>query len=340
VKIDVFNHIFTPRYYEALVDLAPGGFYTSRTVMSIRALFDLEERFRIMDEFEGYVQVLTQSSPAFELVAGPEEGAELARISNDEMAELVQRHPDRFVAGVASVPMNNVDFAVEEIDRACGELGLRGVQLFTNVLGRPLDEPEFFPVFERVAAHDLPVFLHPVRGHDFADYASEDRSRYELFYTFGWPYETTATMTRLVCSGMFDRLPDLKVITHHLGGFVPYFDDRIRGTFDQIGVRSPGDEETERDVAQVKSLRRHPLEYFRLFYADTALYGSPQSLPAGLSFFGPERVVFASDMPFDVEHGPKYIRETIGAVEALDADDAVKRDIYEGNARRILKIDD
>ena len=120
---------------------------------------------------------------------------------------------------------------------------------------------------------------------------------------------------------------------------MPYFDDRIRGAFDQIGVRSPGDDETERDVEQVRSLRRHPLDYFRLFYADTALYGSPQSIPAGLTFFGADNVVFASDMPFDVEHGPKYIRETIKAVEALDAGDDVKQKIYEGNARRILKLD-
>ena len=131
---------------------------------------------------------------------------------------------DRFPAFVAALPMNDVEAALRELERAAGELGARGVQLFTNVRGRPLDEPEFFPVFEALAERDLAIWLHPARGAGSSDYASESKSRFEIWWTLGWPYETSAAMARLVFSRVFDRLPGLKVITHHMGGLVPYLE--------------------------------------------------------------------------------------------------------------------
>ena len=141
--------------------------------------------------------------------------------------------------------MNNVPAALEEMDRAIGKLGAKGIQIFTNVNGRPLDEPEFYPIFERmVKKYDLPIWVHPTRTAKFPDYPTESKSKYEIWWLFGWPYETSAFMARLVFSGMLEKLPKLKIITHHLGAMVPFFDKRIGYGMDQLGSRT-ADEDYE-----------------------------------------------------------------------------------------------
>jgi predicted TIM-barrel fold metal-dependent hydrolase len=111
-----------------------------------------------MDMFEDYVQILTVANPPVEVIADPEDAVEMSRIANDEMAELITKYPDRFVGGVACLPMNNPDAALNEIDRAIKELDLKGVQVFTHVKGRALDHPDFLPVFEKMAEYDMPIF--------------------------------------------------------------------------------------------------------------------------------------------------------------------------------------
>src|SRR5438046_9578790 len=128
------------------------------------------------------------------------------------MAEIVAAHPDYFPAFVASLPMNNVPEALREMDRAIEKLGAKGIQIFTNVNGRPLDEPEFYPIFERMAnKYDLPVWVHPTRTEKFADYVRESKSKYEIYWLFGWAYETSVFMAGLVLSGWMGQLPGMSV---------------------------------------------------------------------------------------------------------------------------------
>jgi len=250
------------------------------------------------------------------------------------MAELVAKYPDRFPGFVASLPMNNMDACLKEVDRAIQQLGARGVQIFSNVNGRPLDEPEFRPLFERLATHDLPIWLHPARPATFADYPTEKKSRYEMWWVFGWPYETSVAMGRLVFAGIFDAFPNLKIITHHTGAMVPYFEGRVAAGLDQIGERTP-----EQDADLVKTnIRRRPIDYFRMFYADTAVFGAVAALECGIAFFGVDRVLFGTDMPFDPEKGPGFIRETIRCIEDASVAPSDRQKIYEGNARRLLKL--
>ena len=129
MKIDVFPHILPRRYFDRMLATAPPGMALQKRMSGIPVLTDVELRLRIMDRYEGYVQVLTLASPPLEVVAGPDRTPELARIANDEMAAIVARLPDRFPAFVASLPMNNPDAALREIDRAIGELGATGVQM-------------------------------------------------------------------------------------------------------------------------------------------------------------------------------------------------------------------
>lgn len=335
LKIDVFNHIFPARYFDRMNEVAPELEDLGKRVRNIPVLVDVDARLRMLEQFgDDYRQVLTLAAPPIERVGGPEVSPELAAVANDGMAALVAAH-DRFLGFVASLPMNHPDASVAEAKRAIDQLGATGVQLFTNVNGRALDHPDFLPVFELMAAYDLPIWVHPARGAEMPDYLAEDRSKYEIWWTFGWPYETSAMMARLVFSGYFDRLPNLKIITHHLGGMTPYFEGRVGPGMDQLGSRTTGE-----DLGAVRDrLERRPLDYFRQFYGDTAVFGSAAATRCGLEFFGPDHVLFASDCPFDPEQGPGYIRETIRVIDRdLDVSDEVRAQIYEGNARRLLRL--
>ncbi len=305
-----------------------------KRVRGIPALVDLELRFHIMDRFVDYVQVISLAAPPIEAYGEPQQTPELACLANDGMAELVSKYPSRFPGFVASLPMNNTDACVKEIDRAILKLGASGIQIFTNVNGRPLDDPAFLPIFEKMAEVDLPIWIHPTRGANFPDYTTEQKSKYEIWWVFGWPYETSVAMTRILFAGYFDRFPNLKIITHHMGGMIPYFSGRIGPGLDQLGSRTD-DEDLS---VYARRLKKRPHDYYRMFYADTALFGSQHAMDCGLEFFGADHTLFASDMPFDPEKGPGFIRETIRCLEALPISDEDRQKIYEGNARKLLRL--
>ena len=335
MKIDLFNHVFPKAYLDKMVELAPNGKDMHKRVRAIPCIVDLDERFRIMDEFgEDYVQVITIPNPAVEGLGNPAVTRDLARLANDEMAKLVAKYPDRFPAFVASLPMNDPEGTLEEARRAVKELGAVGVLVFTNVVGRPLDRPETLPLFDLMAEFDLPVWLHPTRGADMVDYKDEPKSHYEIWWTFGWPYETSAAMAHLVFAGLFDKHPNLKIITHHYGGMVPFFEGRIGPGWDQLGTRTSDEDYT----LLLKKLKKRPLDYFKMFYADTATFGSMPATVCGLAFFGADHTVFASDSPFDPEKGSAYIRWTIDIIDRLDITREERHAIYEGNARKLLKL--
>jgi aminocarboxymuconate-semialdehyde decarboxylase len=245
------------------------------------------------------------------------------------------RWPKKFPAFVASLPMNNVPAALEEMDRAIGKLGARGVQILTSVNGRPLDEAEFYPVFERVTKHhDLPIWMHPARPATRADYIGETQSKYEIWQVLGWPYETSVAMARIVFSGLFEKLPQMRLITHHCGAMIPFFAGRCETLWAQLGSRTA--DASYDDL--LKRMAKKPIDYFKMFYADTVLGGSASALRCGLDFFGADRIVFASDCPFDPEGGPMFIREGIRSVEDLRLSESDKHKIYFANALKLLRM--
>jgi predicted TIM-barrel fold metal-dependent hydrolase len=317
-----------------MVEIAPGGKDMHKRVRNVPSIVNLEERFRMMDLFDDYVQVICLGAPPIEVFGQPPVSTDMAKLANDGMAELVQKYPNRFIGFVASLPMNDPHGLLKETDRAIKQLGAVGVQVFTNVLGKPLTRPETMPLFDLMAKLDRPIWMHPARGADFPDYKSEPKSHYEIWWTFGWPYETSVAMAHLVFSGLFDRHPNIKIITHHMGGMIPYFEGRIGPGWDQLGTRTSDEDYS----LLLKKLKKRPLDYFRLFYADTALMGAKDATLLGLKFFGPERALFGSDMPFDPEKGSAYIRWTIEVIDSLDIKPADRKKIYEGNARRLLKV--
>ena len=339
MKVDIFPHIFPRAYFDKMLEVVTNQ-EAIRRWTHIPVLFDLDARLRMMEEFgPDYQQILTLSMPAIEFVAPAERSPELARLANDGMAEICARHPKQFPGWVASVPMNNVKATLAEITRTVETMGARGIQIFTNVNGRPLDDPEFAPIFALMHDYDLPVWMHPTRPANRADYPGEDKSKFDIWWVFGWPYETSAAMARMVFSGFFDRWPELKIITHHLGAMVPFLEARVGMGLDQLGSREAAEPHYAQIVADMKAKGKRPVDYFRQFFADTAINGSLSGTRCGIDFFGCEHVLFGTDCPFDPEGGPLFIREIIKTLDALDITADERRKIYSGNARRLLRLD-
>jgi uncharacterized protein len=324
--IDIYCHIYPEKFFEEMTKLSPQTQNLGKRLRTITKLFDLSERFREMDQFGDYRQIISLPNPPIEEIAQGEAGLQLARIGNDAMADLCARHPERFAGFVAAVSLTDIEGSVAEAERAITQLGAFGIQVFTPLAGRPLDEPVFAPVFAAMAGFDLPIWLHPARTAAMTDYAAEAKSRYEMWWCFGWPYDTSVAMSRLVFAGLFDRHHGIKIITHHCGGMIPYFDGRVGPGLDVLGARTSGE-----DYSRVlTSLKRPHLEYFKEFYGDTAMFGGKYGIPCGLNFFGADHIVFATDTPL----GP--IAPTIAVIDGLDIDEEARRKIYVGNAERLV----
>jgi len=334
-KIDIFNHVMPTPIAHLMQEIAPAKGGMLKRVTSIPMLHDIEARIRMMDQWPGYQQVLTLSAPTIEFVAGPGDAPALARAANDELKRLCDGRPDKFPAWVASLPLNNVEASLEEMDRAIAR-GASGIQIFTNVNGMSLDDPSLFPIFEHATEHHgVAIWMHPARNANRPDYPGETTSKYEIWQVLGWPYETSVAMARLVFSGLFDRLPGLRILTHHLGAMIPYFEGRVGPLWDQLGSRT-SDEDYSGILAAMHAKGRRPIDYFKFFYNDTAVGGACGAIRCGLDFFGSERVLFASDCPFDPEGGPMFIRETIAALDALAMSDDDRDRIYFKNAEALL----
>ena len=206
---------------------------------------------------------------------------------NDGFADIVEKHRDQFPGFVAQVSLASPAGAVKEAKRAIDDLGACGVQVYTNVNGTPIDRPQYEEFWSTMEKIGKPIWIHPARTAERPDYVDEKKSLYEIWWTFGWSYETAAAMARLVFSKTIDRHPDLKLIVHHFGGIVPILEGRIGPGWDQLGART-SDEDY---VTLRKSLKKRPLDYFKQnFYADTAVFGADAATVCGLAFYPTEKV--------------------------------------------------
>ncbi len=267
MRIDAFTHFYPAAYYKRMEEVGTGLKDMFRRARAVQSIHDLDTRLRVIDQFPDYAQVISLPMPTLETVAKGDAriALELARIGNDGMAELVAKHPKQFAAFVAQAPLSAPDAGAAEAERAITQLGALGVQIYSNVGGKPLDRPEFEPFFAAMNRIGKPIWLHPARGAEVPDYLDEKKSLYEIWWTFGWPYETSVAMARLVFSKTLDKYPNLKIIAHHLGAMVPYHEGRVGPGWDQLGKRT-----TDEDYfALLKSLKKRPLDYFKGdFYAE------------------------------------------------------------------------
>jgi aminocarboxymuconate-semialdehyde decarboxylase len=332
--LDVFCHILPVEYCAAANRRLTRPSFMFTRAQAIPVMVNLEARFAVMDQFPGYRQIPSLASPTPEQIAGPEESPELARIANDALAKLVSTQRDRFPSFVAALPLNNPEAALVEAERAVKQLGAAGVQIMTSMGGRPLDEPPHLAWFELAAKLGCAVWLHPTRPMTRPDYPVESVSKFDIWWSLGWPFETSVAMLRLAFAGLFDRCPDLPVITHHVGGIIPLLEGRLGSGMELLGTRTP----PEHADAVRHQLQEPPLSALRRFYADTASFGSRAAIECGRTFFGADRLMFATDMPFDPDQGPGYIRATLKAIRETSLSEPERKGILAGNAVRVLNL--
>ena len=326
--IDIYTHIFPGDFFEQMGKVAPRLENIGKRMQAVVPVHNLDERFRLMDAFGEYCQLISLPNPPLEDIMDAETGTQLAAVANDAMATLCSQHPDRFIGFAAALSMLDMNSAMKELHRSVRDLGARGVQIFTNVAGQPLDCPEFLPLFDAMAEYDLPIWMHPARGAEVTDYRAEKRGRYEMWWCFGWPYETSVAMTRLVYAGLFDRHPNLKIITHHMGGMIPYFDGRVGPGMDCLGART-----TDEDYSEIfPALKKPHSEYFKNFYADTAMFGASLGIECGMKFFGIDHTVFSTDFPF------APTAETIQAIDGLALEKNDLQKLCSENAEKLMKL--
>ena len=241
---------------------------------------------------------------------------ESARIQNDRLAQAVADFPGRFAAVGATVPLQDVDAAIAEMDRAVDELGFKGLQIGGTVDGHNLDEPRFRPFWQAVAAKGVPVILHP-NGYE----ESHRLDEFFLVNCIGNPLETTVAVHRMVFSGLFEELPDLKLVLLHGGGYVPFYAARADHTWE---VRP----ETRTAIPD-----RPPSDYFKRLYYDTMVF-QPRYVEHLIEIVGADRVMMGTDFPFDMGEA-----DPVGLIDRVEGLTEPERAAVKGsNAARLFGL--
>jgi aminocarboxymuconate-semialdehyde decarboxylase len=319
--IDAYTHVLPHEFYETLVEAHPNE--QLQTLGAADHLWDTEQRLSDMDEYGIDRQVLTLVRPPIWRGLDEAEARSLVARANDAVAGYAAEHPDRFVP-VATVPFPT-EASLEELDRCLDDLGMAGVQLFSNVAGRPLDDAAFRPFLERVAAHGVPVWVHP-QLHDWYPWLGE----YDVDKMLGWPFDTGVALLRLVFGGVLEAIPDLRIVTHHLGGMLPYFAGRVK-TMYEARRQYP-----EAYPVDWPDFSRPIPAYFEQLYGDTAIGGSAAAAACGHAFFGDDRVVFGSDYPMGPDAGRVFLEQAYEVVEAMALSDEGREAALGGNLAGLL----
>lgn len=315
--IDIFSHHITGRVHRFLEKSNVSGNVKSIHYPTQNA--NPEARLAVMEKYGVDMQVLTQTTPIL-VGLGDQDAAEICRLSNEDNYSLCKAYPRNFV-NVCVISLLNMKSAMDELERCIQEFDCRGVIVSSNQNGKGLDSTDYYPLYEKLVEYDLPIWIHPTHWESYPLVDSD--TGWRMMDTFGWPFDTTQAVWRLILGGVLDRFPTLKVITHHLGAMIPYFSRRVETTL----------EDSYR--GQIK----HPIrEYWKNIYGDTAVSGTKAAFACGHAFFGSERMMYGTDYPMGPDDGEDFIRENMAGVEELAIPEEDKKKILGGNAQKILKI--
>lgn len=283
---------------------------------------NIERRLEHMDRYAIDIHVLTIPAPGADRFEG--DGARgIAQIANNAVAAIARQYPKRFV-GFFTLPTCNIQASLDELERAVGELGLRGFGCFANLNGQALDREELFPIYERLSKYKLPVYIHPT-----APLATEAVG-IDIMPTliFGWAFDSTVAMTRLVYGRVLERFPDIDWVVADVGGVLAFFAQRA------INIYSGRTEE----IRHKYGLQENPLDSFRRFFVDTADHPA-STLRCVKDFFGPDHMVLGTNYPYGPEEGCVLVKNSLKAIEGLDLNASDREKILGGNAAKILGIE-
>jgi aminocarboxymuconate-semialdehyde decarboxylase len=327
--IDIHCHVLTPAAEEmvkgaGLTDWQPRMTHANELTRRVnreqaernRVQFSsIEKRLADMDLMGIDIQAITPSPAQTYYSAEPDLGIATARVINDNLADICGKHPDRFV-GLGTVPFQAPEEAVAELNRLHKSLGLRGIEIATNVAGADLSEERFRPIFARCEELGLTVFMHPTGFPE----ASRFRDHY-LTNVIGNPLDTTVAVHHLIFGGVLHQLPNLKLVVAHGGGYLPAYSGRI-----DHGASARPD--------TCEHIRHMPTTYLRRLYFDTLVYTHHQ-LQYLVDLYGADHILVGTDYPADMGE-----IDPVGFIEgAPGLDDTERRAILGRNAARLLNIE-
>ena len=312
------------------VDLDPGfvslwGHYagsSSQATQLVARIQDLgERRIRDMDASGIAKQIVSLTAPGVQVFDAPT-ATGLAASCNDQLAEAVRRHPQRF-AGLAAVAPQDAESAARELERGVRRLGLKGAIVNSHTHGEYLDDPKFWPIFEAAEVLNVPVYLHPTTPPAAMIGPFSESGLAGAIYGFG--VETGLHMLRLITGGVFDRFPQLRVVVGHLGEALPYWMFRIDFMHAAMveNARHP----------RIGKLKRRPSDYLKenFYFTTSGMAWQPVILFAQ-SVLGMDRVLYAQDYPY------QYVPEEVQATDDLPISEADKRKLYQENAERVFGL--
>jgi aminocarboxymuconate-semialdehyde decarboxylase len=323
-KLDLHTHFYPPAYFDKIREL-PSEFSfdqspSGQTIIKYRGarffgvtppMTDVAQRLDDMDRVGIDVEVVSLSTPNV-FFADARHQAEIARLVNDAYAELIALHPTRFM-GFASIPMDDPDAALAELNRAINELKLNGVILLSNIGGRPLTAPVYRPFFAAANRMKLCILLHPMLPAN-----TEPFREYVLGPIIGFMFDTTLAVARMCFDGMLREFPDIRWIVGHLGGAAPYLMERMDNGW--------------RDFPECRAkIDELPSTYLKRLYYDTVNF-NPHMLQMVREMIGADRMVLGSDYP----HLLGSIDRAVSSIAGLEIPEAEKRMIFEGTAMTIL----
>jgi predicted TIM-barrel fold metal-dependent hydrolase len=322
MKIDIHSHLMSVAFLEHLQgrDTLPSavrdgnGFITQcAPLFSLPygpPILSIEAKLQDMDAAGIDLAVLSHGLPSPAMLGGAQADAWAAQV-NDELAVVTAAHPGR-LAGWASLGFGDRSRTLAEVDRCIDELGLAGFQVWSNIAGRPLDEPGVLPVLEHVVGRGAAIHLHPTvpAGQQAMDAAS--------MLGLAFPCDTSLAVLRLIGAGLFARDP--VIIAAHLGGVLPWLRERI-GVYSQAMPPFPGQPDQARPTG----------EYLDRLYVDTVSYG-PASLAFCYAQLGADRLLFGTDHPYGAAGLPGQLLDRLPCIEAE------REQILSGNAQRLLRL--
>jgi aminocarboxymuconate-semialdehyde decarboxylase len=289
-------------------------------------MFEVDARIAYMDRHGFDVQVLILARPPVWLGMERKDIHRIVRVANESIAEFAARRPDRFL-GVGVLPVVDPTM-MAEFERIHSELGLKGVLIFSNIEGKPLDDESMWPLYERAAALDFPIWIHPQHANFYPWIRQEVLDR-----VLGWPFDTSLAMCRLVYGGVFERFPEIKIVTHHMGGMIPYFAARIDAFARNMSVEYAKLGMGERIGPD---LTGPAIDHFRRFYNDCISNGSPEAVRVALNFFGPDRILFGTDFPFGPDDGETWPLDELRTIREMEMTEEEREKILHGNAEKLL----